>query len=225
VKDGKELSYMSALAYALLRDIAGICCFVPVTTRSLEQYQRINFGFKPEFALVNHGAVLLINGDIDSVWSEGSQNELSNCTNKISVYQTLLSELEPLIYDIRAVDNWFIFCKSDNPDIAVEVIAKIIDTELFGVCSVHNKVYLLPRTLTKGKAVKHLANKLNADIIISAGDSYLDLTMLEITDTAIVPQAFSFSNEKFTRVDSEDFALSVLREVQRVICKTASSNS
>jgi len=43
VKEGKELSFMTEYSCRLLCQIADRCCFVPATTRSLEQYGRIRF--------------------------------------------------------------------------------------------------------------------------------------------------------------------------------------
>ena len=43
-KEGKELSYMTKVSYELLKQVSQKKELIPLTTRSLEQYSRIDFG-------------------------------------------------------------------------------------------------------------------------------------------------------------------------------------
>ena len=49
------------------------------------------------------------------------------------------------------------------------------------------KIYFFPPPADKGKAVKKFAENYNSDFIISAGDSSIDIPMLEISDIALIP--------------------------------------
>ncbi|MDR1579784.1 MAG: hypothetical protein LBS35_05460, partial [Synergistaceae bacterium] len=76
-RDGKKLSFMSPKAHGILKDIAAKCAFVPVTTRSLEQYRRLDLGVKPKYALVANGALLLIDGEVDELWASETRRRLN----------------------------------------------------------------------------------------------------------------------------------------------------
>lgn len=69
-KDGKELSFMSRYSYELLDKINSMICFMPITTRSVEQYARVMLSsrWKPGLALAANGGVLLQNGEPDREW-------------------------------------------------------------------------------------------------------------------------------------------------------------
>ena len=182
-KDGKELSFMSPKAYTLLRDVAARCMFVPVTTRTLEQYRRLDLGVKPRYAIVAHGALLLIDGIVDDQWTAETQKLLG----------TALPEIEAgnLMFDIRYVEKAFVFAKSKYPRQAVRHLQTNIDGKKFKAYAVHNKIYIFPRFLDKGTAVKRLMERIPnmpVQTLICAGDSELDLSMLEFADISIAPQ-------------------------------------
>ena len=63
VYQGREISFMSEYSYHLLQEISKKALFIPVTTRTMEQYQRIDLGIGiPEYALVCNGGILLVRG-------------------------------------------------------------------------------------------------------------------------------------------------------------------
>ncbi|MBE8948972.1 MAG: HAD hydrolase family protein, partial [Quinella sp. 3Q1] len=61
IYDGREQSFMSPRSLELLKKIAEKILFVPITTRSIEQYRRIFWAadFKPTVAVVANGAYIL----------------------------------------------------------------------------------------------------------------------------------------------------------------------
>ncbi|MDR0273341.1 MAG: HAD hydrolase family protein, partial [Clostridiales bacterium] len=178
-EDGKELSFMPRESFCILKKIFERCIFVPVTTRSQEQYRRIDLGVRPKYAIVAHGALLLVDGIIDESWLSETRRQITSQLPKISQ--------NGLIYDIRYVDEYFIFAKSKNPQAAVAHIEGFVNQHDFGLYAVFNKIYILPRWLNKGIAVTRLKKRLGAEKIISAGDSELDIPMLEIADIAVHP--------------------------------------
>jgi len=201
-KDGKELSFMMPKAYALLKEIVDKCIFVPITTRSLEQYRRLDLGINPTYAVVANGALLLIDGQVDEQWTEGTRQMLN-------VQLPNLDQCE-LLFDIRYVDEFFIFAKSENPQQAVRELNCVVDKDKFSVCAVHNKVYVFPVELNKGTAMKRLKERLQPDKVICAGDSLLDIPMLEAADTAIALKPLALNNKHSHMLDNEFFALNML---------------
>ena len=69
LKDGADISCITARQAELLPEIRNI---IPVTTRSVEQYRRIEFpeGFAPEYALCDNGGTLLVTGESAGPWLE-----------------------------------------------------------------------------------------------------------------------------------------------------------
>jgi hydroxymethylpyrimidine pyrophosphatase-like HAD family hydrolase len=201
-KDGKELSFISSEAYALLKDVSEICTLVPVTTRSLEQYRRIDLGISSKYAIVAHGALLLVDGEVDEQWSQ----ELHRVLN------ITLPAIEPTehLIDIRSVENTFIFAKSDDPQAAVRYLKTFVDSQVLDVCAVHNKVYILPKKLNKGEAVTRLKGRIGNNFLICAGDSELDLSMLKISDMALAPYTLRGKLNNLRTFDAEDFAADIL---------------
>lgn len=204
-KNGKELSFMTRESYAMLKDVVTKCVFVPVTTRSLEQYLRIDLGVKPKYAIVAHGALLINDGKIDDQWTAETRRLLNVELPKINEINA-----NELIYDIRYVEDFFIFTKSKYPQQAVDFLQTIVDEKQLKVCAVHNKVYILPLRLDKGAAVKRLKKFLQIQSVICAGDSELDIPMLEIADDAIFPQTLKLRRENSHILDDESFTSEIL---------------
>ena len=62
IYDGDDNSFMSRYSYELLHRLNKSILFVPVTTRTIIQYSRIEFGILPRYSLCANGGVLLENG-------------------------------------------------------------------------------------------------------------------------------------------------------------------
>lgn len=206
IKDGKELSFMPPEAFMLLKEVAGKSEFVPVTTRSLEQYRRIDLGIMPRYAIVAHGALLLKHGAEDGDWRAETLNNLN--------IQLPAIEQNEYLYDVRYVDNFFIFAKSDAPERAAERLGRFVDKTDFEVRAVHNKVYILPRNLNKGAALQRLKKRIGADYVICAGDSDLDLPMLALADMAISPENVELNNHLWLGKPDLNYGTKLLLSVQ-----------
>ena len=76
VYQGREISFMTEFTWRALKTLMEKLLFVPVTTRTLEQYQRIQLGISmPSYALVCNGGILLKDGEPDRCWYEESLRE------------------------------------------------------------------------------------------------------------------------------------------------------
>ena len=169
-KDGKEVSFMPYEGHQLLKKIVTKCEFVPVTTRSLEQYRRIDLGIVPKYAIVDNGAILLIDGKVDKEW-------LAETEKLIEIKLPSIVEND-LFTQIRHVDDFFIFLKSDNPTEALIYLESFICKQNFMICAIRNKVYVIPKKLNKGLAIDRLCKRLGKTFVISSGDSKLDISIL-----------------------------------------------
>jgi hydroxymethylpyrimidine pyrophosphatase-like HAD family hydrolase len=154
-------------------------------------------GVKPKYALVANGALLLIDGEVDELWASETRRRLNVTLPEVGTCEFL--------FDIRRVDGFFIFAKSEDPPRAVEYLNAVLKDSAFEARSVHDKVYILPAGLDKGAAVKRLRERLSPDYVICAGDSELDLPMLEIADMAVVPETLGLLRERVRILPAQTF--------------------
>lgn len=196
IYDGREQSFISPKALDLLKKISARIFFVPVTTRSIEQYRRIFWAenFCPRCAVVANGAFFL-----DGERQENFLREVVAPYEKELKLQ--LAAADEKIFSIaRIVDESFLFLKC-REDFDAEKIS--FDTSL-NVQHFRKKIYLFPPRLNKGEALKLLTKKFSPEKIFAAGDSAIDLPMLELADVAFAPK--NLRGKNFTEfVDAEDF--------------------
>lgn len=189
INKGKEQGFMSQYTFNNFIEMTKRVKFVPVTTRSVEQYRRIVFPYDyiPEYALVSNGAVLLRNGNICSDWNLITKNDLLK-QQLSEIYNRYHSDSR--FINCRIVDDSYVFVYcSPNTD-AQGVTAELSEIWDMNVELSGRKIYFFPESLSKGSAVEKLKKIINPDCTISAGDSTIDISMLNAADKAIIPADF-----------------------------------
>lgn len=195
-KDDIEISYISKEASLLLKKISSKVTFIPITTRSIEQYKRINFydiGIEPKIAITSNGGTILLDNKIDLEWNKIITNQFSSTLTPEEMVKELDSFLNgPLISRHYICDNFFIYCILNNETSLNE------DTilELQNICSINKyilsiqerKIYFIPEFINKSNALLYLQDKLNTSVILSAGDSNLDIPLLKISNLGFIPK-------------------------------------
>ena len=185
----KEISYMTNSAYNMLHKISQKVLFVPTTTRSIDQYKRINFGCgNIKYALVCNGGILLVNGVIDDLWYKESLEIIKDTTSQMRLAIDVLSRDKNVCFEIRDINKLFIFTKSENPIRSVDLLKNTWDLKLMDVFNNGQKVYAVPKKINKGNAILRLKEKLDAKMIIAAGDSEFDVPMLNVADISFAPK-------------------------------------
>ncbi len=183
-KEEKELSYMTQIAYNTLQKLCQKIVFVPVTTRSIEQYQRIQFFDKIEYALTTNGGILLRNGHVDKIWLEETKKWIASSEKELQKAIYLLRKDNNICFEIRIVDDIFVYTKSLQPQKTANDIMQKLDLNQVFVDTNGEKIYIFPKILNKGFALKRLQNLLHCKKIFSAGDSHFDISMLQQSDVA-----------------------------------------
>lgn len=199
-KNGEEISCVTARQAELFPCLRNV---IPVTTRSIEQYRRIEFarfGFVPRYALCDNGGTLLADGERDAEWAEWSSGIFSECEHELSRFHTLLEQDPRRSFEVRLVDKLFLFTKSSEPPATIKYLG---NGELCEVFFTGEKVYVVPKKLSKGAAVKRLAGRLGLAEFAAAGDSLMDLPMLNAARTAVftenIPLEKVAAQEKISR--------------------------
>ncbi len=186
---GREISYMTEKSLELLEQIREQVLFVPTTTRTAEQYDRICLGtMRTPYALVCNGGILLADGQENDRWYQESLAGISDCTGELKNAEKILEKDPDRNFELRFIRKLFLFTKSRNPCSTIGRLKKALNPEQVDVFGNGAKVYVLPRYLNKGTAVLRFKERLKADRIIACGDSEFDIPMLDAADIPIAPR-------------------------------------
>lgn len=191
VYQGREISFMTEKTHELLREIKSRCLVVPTTTRTKEQYERIDLkAGEFRYALVCNGGVLLVDGQKDDAWYEESRWMISDCMAELERGAELL-KCEPLRkFEVRFIEELFIFTKCKDSETVAARLKTRLDGRKVDVFRNGEKIYIVPGKLNKGAAAERFRRYAEADEVIAAGDSAFDVSMVEQADIGIVPAGF-----------------------------------
>jgi hypothetical protein len=174
---GKPLSYMNDWAYERLQNIPKDL-FVPVTSRTKEQYKRISLyrdGGTPKYALLDNGGVLLVDGEEDLQWKLEIQQYIS--LERWKYYEIMTHVCE--YGETKLQDDLVIFVKPFSEEKRKLLVGTLHKFEGMQVFQHGSKVYICSDKLTKGYALKRFLDKYAICAAVAAGDSEVDLTMID----------------------------------------------
>ena len=185
--DGRPITYMTHSSFAKLTQLIRETTVIPITTRSLKQFQRIQIFSELPLAVVDNGGTILQNGKPHAGWEDHIKRILEkyDLNHVLEIFSTLpsLSSLP------TTVDEKYVFAKSDQPDLCKEILEHSIDTKYWKISVQRKKIYAIPAEITKGNALRYICNHLipGNHLVISSGDSNLDIPMLDISDYGLIP--------------------------------------
>lgn len=194
--DDRFISYMTQNALNALKEIARKVLFVPVTTRTKLQYQRINFlgyDITHQYAVTSNGGRIFSKGREDEEWAQLVSTGRDNClAAEDLIYQfNKIKHPSWVINDSgKLADDLFYYCLIDREKIPVTELAafKIWASENNWELSVQGrKLYLVPLNVNKKAAIQYIQEKEGLSCVVAAGDSLLDLDMLKAADLALAP--------------------------------------
>lgn len=187
--EGREISFITEKTKNLLKEANEKVLLVPTTTRTVEQYQRIDLGIGvPKYALTCNGGVLLRDGERDEEWYKESLELVRDCGGESIKAVEYLEKDVNRILDVRFIENLFVYTKSSEPEKTIEFLRKHLNTELVDVFNNGVKVYVVPKKLSKGMAIKRFRKLFDDALCMAAGDSEFDISMLNEADLAIAPE-------------------------------------
>ena len=187
-KDKKPISYMEKEALLLLNELSNNLLFIPVTTRSLEQYKRIDLKITPLYSITSNGGIILKNNKRLKSWDDFIKNNISN-KNYMEIQDKLKLINKYLTRELTLIDNVFFF-------------SKINDNNLF---ELNYELDNILKFISKENAINYLLqNELSKDnFIITAGDGKLDYNFVFLPDSnlSIVP----LNSELYNLIEDKDF--------------------
>lgn len=221
-KEDRIISYMSNDVNSKLHCINDNkkVQFVPVTTRSLSEYKRVNLGFTPEYAIVANGAIILHNGEVMEEWNDYIKSKL-DYTEVLDLSQDICDLIDSLVKQPKLIDNSYLFFKINDQALFDEEVVNLINRyPNWTFTRQVNKCYAIPNHFSKQIALRWLWHKLNHPYIVASGDSELDLPMLTLANRAIIPSHGSLVKDGFVTqgtfadggITSPLFTMSIVEE-------------
>jgi len=198
-KDGEPLSYMEDKGEKLLKELLNNdnLLVVPVTARSIEQYNRIiPFQEHKGYAITSNGGHIIHNNVIDEEWHNNLLNKIEDCDFNELVKTLNGKYSEYLRKPFRLVDDTCIYAVIDGDKYkdAIKLFESdtLINSNNLYTTIQASKVYINHREATKEIAVKKFIEKIKSEYedayIIASGDGLLDKGFVSLADLKIAPK-------------------------------------
>ncbi|ARU60339.1 hydrolase [Tumebacillus avium] len=223
LKDGAPLSYMPEQALELLREVAERATFVPVTTRTVEQYRRIHLfqeQILPKYAVTSNGGNILFDGVPDLEWNRNLHRSIrETCSPAEDVYKIFREFATPeWVLDERFCDEMFFAIRIERERMPQEQViraAERLKAWGWGLSIQGRKLYLVPDAVSKSAALAYLEELSGKEVRLASGDSLLDRSMLDHARHSIIPRHGELYREQaeylMTRVSGVFAAVEILQ--------------
>lgn len=217
--NGHVQSYMTQKTYEFLAKSNEVL-LVPTTTRTTTQYARLADTFNKfgcRYALVCNGGVLLINNMVDPEWITETKRIAGAELAFLNEAEKKLLTYFPEHY-VHSVDGIMLYAKTDSPATDADRLSSTVDTRKISIYYDSRKVYFIPSSINKGNAIRRFLSRISSSWTIAAGDSEMDVPMLNAVDTAILPHSLSEaieSNSKYVAGPSaclSDYICDVIKD-------------
>jgi hydroxymethylpyrimidine pyrophosphatase-like HAD family hydrolase len=190
--NGRAMSFMTDKAVELISYLQARALVVPVSTRTHAQLMRVEIPTPiGPYAVAANGGVLLVDGRVDQRWTEHVRLRLTACAALDEVWAHASEVFLPSWTSrLRNAEDLFCYAVVDRAAMPAAFVAEIAEwcaargwtTSLQG-----GKLYLVPDLLTKSAAVLEIARRVEAAVVLAAGDSLLDIDLLAAADFGIHP--------------------------------------
>ncbi|MGG3940823.1 HAD family hydrolase [Peribacillus psychrosaccharolyticus] len=193
--EGREISFMTSAAIELLKEVHEKMTFLPVTTRTIKQFQRITLFQEeiiPDMAVTSNGGNILVKGQADQDWQRLIRRKMNESSMSPEDLKMQFSELahDNWILSERTADELFHYYIIDQAAAPLEELKdfeKAAAEAGWKMSLQGRKLYFVPMPVNKWDAVAHIKEKMGKTFVAAAGDSLLDLCMLEVADLPIAP--------------------------------------
>lgn len=190
--DGAPISFMTRASEDRLDDVRRGAEFVPVTTRTQAQYERVRLpGPTPRHAVVSNGGVILVDGRRDREWEEAVRATVAGSAPLADV-RALVDDPAAASWVLRShvAEDLFTYAIVDRDAIPagwLDEFAAANEALGWTVSLQGRKLYSVPSGITKSRAVAEVVRRTGAEEVLAAGDSLLDRPMLVAADRAFRP--------------------------------------
>ncbi|QIZ09629.1 hypothetical protein HFZ78_25550 [Priestia megaterium] len=192
-KDNNWVAYMTERSFFALKELSLTSLFVPVTTRTTEQFNRFyifNEDIQLKYAITSNGANIINKGEIMKDWS----TYIFQRMNAESVPQNELLAIlkrEGFHFDgqIKQAENLFFYfiLNSLPPASDQKAINDLAVSYGWRISIQGRKLYFIPLAISKGDALEFISKREGMEVIAGAGDSVLDWDFLKNCQYRFVP--------------------------------------
>ena len=194
--EDRYISYITQAALSKLQRLAGELLFVPVTTRTKLQYERIdffNYGIMFDYAITSNGGRVFYHGSEDLEWRQVIKETGQHCLEAAD----LIAKFDEIRHPAwvhpdsgKMADDLFYYCLIEREKTPLAELAafKLWAKDNGWELSIQGrKLYLVPQNVSKKAAVQYIKAKEGIPYVAAAGDSLLDLEMLKEADFPVAP--------------------------------------
>jgi hydroxymethylpyrimidine pyrophosphatase-like HAD family hydrolase len=192
-KDGNWVAYMTETAFFTLKEISEHSLFIPVTTRTTEQFKRFVIFEKDiplTYAITANGAHILYKGVPMDEWSTHIFRRMdAESVKKDELLSILQREGFQFDGEMRQAEKlFFYFILNSLPTASVrKTIHELATIYGWRISLQGRKLYFIPRAISKGTALEYICKREGMEVIAGAGDSILDWDFLQNCQYRFVP--------------------------------------
>ncbi len=203
-----EPKYISQKTISLLKDLKKEYLLVVASGRRMSSYKRIQKYIPIDYAILEHGSIILKKNNQDKEWSKKLKSIIGTNHSKRGIlwdYQNYLKTLGIKTISRERRGSCRIDPK-DNTEFTKSELAKILTKKPIELTYVKNESFfdIIPIEATKSKAMKYLARKLKIEgkKCYFVGDDYNDLEAIKsiahsfTTQNAVKPIIAAVKNKK-----------------------------
>ncbi|WP_329603783.1 HAD family hydrolase [Nocardia seriolae] len=208
---GQPLSYMTVTAAQRLSALAATAAVVPVTTRTIEQFQRVRLPGAPwPYAVTSNGGTILRNGLPDRRWRSALDARVrADCATLVEVRTEWRARVdESFALKLRDADELFCYLVVDPARVPDGFLAEWdawCRPRGWSVSQQGRKIYTMPTPVCKSHAVHEVRRRLLESgelqpdsMLVAAGDGALDAEMLRTADAAVRPRHGELEQRNWT---------------------------
>lgn len=179
---------------------------VPITTRSVAQFNRVEVVQDCEYAITSNGGIIFHKGIVFKPWQEIIEEILTKYKSQYSgILQFLQEYLEYFDKNPRVVDDIFFFMKLKDDEIKISEFLDILEEHFKATNWVYTlqglKLYIIPKEISKENALRFLMSYLQDNDVIVSGDGKLDYNFLKVGNKRIIPK----DSEVLGYIQDKDF--------------------
>jgi hydroxymethylpyrimidine pyrophosphatase-like HAD family hydrolase len=201
--NNNNCSFITSSIQHKLEHINESMLFVPVTTRSPDQYKRMKYFYdviKPKYAVVANGGIILRDGIELKSWSDISSTKLKGLVSVKNMMQLCSFFLQmDFVISYKTCEDLFIYSIVDVDKLAnatskgqidlnyLEILRSFCGAYNYSVSKQGKKVYIVPNCVNKYDPIKYIMKLENINTLLSAGDSLLDYPLIKNSTYGIIP--------------------------------------
>ncbi len=215
--------FMRPTVLTAIRSLPSNVIFSIVTTRSIEQFSRIDWLARcPDYAYVANGAILLADGSCEVMLKDGDISERVGLLD--GVVNVLVNERG--VRTARVVNECYVIALLENSEAVPHLFCELAVQAGLNLFVEGKKAYLFPSSLSKAIAIHDLRRRYPGRVLVCAGDSSNDIPMLRFADVAITIERVanlltgSFSHNKILSCSNntsfEDFVGECIKELSKL---------